>query len=187
MAKNGYYSSDLINYQGPLNFYVPFTSRMAFGRNLWALRLPVVVVSLLTIFWIFLFRPFFGRAICYLASLAMAISPGFIFYNRYSIHETWLVFFLIVTLWGLLGIWASKEPKYFWGSILGVTGMILTKETYVIHLFALICAGIGLAILNRFFPSSTELGPKKGRLPLNHIFGATLLGVGLIIFFYSGN
>jgi len=187
MAKNGYYSYDPNNYHGPLHFYVLFTSLMAFGRNLWALRLPVVLVSLFTIFWIFLFRPFFGRTICYLASLAMAISPGFIFYNRYSIHESWLVFFLIVTLWGLLGIWASKEPKYFWGSILGVTGMILTKETYIIHLFALLCAGIGLAILNKVFPSSAELGHNKSRLPMNHIIGAASVGAALIIFFYSGN
>ena len=187
MAKNGYYSYDPNNYHGPLHFYVLFTSLMALGRNLWALRLPVVLVSLFTIFWIFLFRPFFGRTICYLASLAMAISPGFIFYNRYSIHESWLVFFLIVTLWGLLGIWASKEPKYFWGSILGVTGMILSKETYIIHLFALLCAGIGLAILNKVFPSSAELGHNKSRLPMNHIIGAASVGAALIIFFYSGN
>jgi uncharacterized protein (TIGR03663 family) len=187
MAKNGYYAYDPNNYHGPLHFYVLFGSLISFGRNLWALRLPVVLVSLLTIFWIFLFRPFFSRAICYLTSLAMAISPGFIFYNRYSIHESWLVLFLVVTLWGLLGIWASKEPKYFWGSILGVTGMILTKETYIIHLFAFLCAGVGILVLNKVFPSSSELGRGKGKLPVRHILGAAAVGLALIIFFYSGN
>src|SRR6516225_11426562 len=172
MLKNGYYSYDPNNYHGPLHFYVLFVSLASFGRNLWALRLPVVLVSLFSIFWIFLYRPFFGRTICCLASLAMAVSPGFIFYNRYSIHESWLVFFLIVTLWGLLGVWASKEPKYFWGSILGVTGMVLTKETYVIHLLALACAGFGLVILSKVFPSSTELEQSKGRLPIIHIIAA---------------
>jgi len=187
MLKNGYYSYDPNNYHGPLHFYVLFVSLASFGRNLWALRLPVVLVSLFSIFWIFLYRPFFGRTICCLASLAMAVSPGFIFYNRYSIHESWLVLFLLITLWGLLGIWISREPKYFWGSILGLTGMILTKETYIIHLFSLFCAGVGMAILNRFFPSSAELSRGKGTLPMNHIMGAAAVGLILIIFFYSGN
>src|SRR6516162_11661121 len=187
MLKNGYYSYDPNNYHGPLHFYVLFVSLASFGRNLWALRLPVVLVSLFSIFWIFLYRPFFGRTICCLASLAMAVSPGFIFYNRYSIHESWLVLFLLITLWGLLGIWISREPKHFWVSILGLTGMILTKETYIIHLFSLFCAGVGMAILNRFFPSSAELSRGKGTLPMNHIIGAAALGLILIIFFYSGN
>ena len=187
MAKNGYYSYDPSNYHGPLHFYALFGSLVVFGRNLWALRLPVVLVSLLTVFWIFLFRRFFGRTICYLTSFAMAISPGFIFYHRYSIHESWLVLFLVVTFWGLLGIWSSKEPRYFWGTILGVTGMILTKETYIIHLFALLCAGVGLAVLNKFFPSSAELGRGKGKLPFKHIISAAVVGLGLVIFFYSGN
>ena len=187
MAKNGYYAYDPNNYHGPLHFYVLFFSLTSFGRNLWALRLPVVFVGLFSIFWVFLYRPFFGRTICYLAALAMALSPGFIFYNRYSIHESWLVLFLLVTCWGLLGIWTSREPKYFWGSILGLAGMILTKETYIIHLFSLFCAGVGIALLNRFFPSSPELSRGKGRLPMNHIIGATAVGLVLIIFFYSGN
>src|SRR5262249_863239 len=110
MAKNGYYAYDPNNYHGPLHFYALFFSLTSFGRNLWALRLPVVLVGLFSIFWVFLYRPFFGRTICYLASLAMALSPGFIFYNRYSIHESWLVLFLLVTFWGLLGTWTSRAP-----------------------------------------------------------------------------
>jgi uncharacterized protein (TIGR03663 family) len=187
MAKNGYYSYDPNNYHGPLHFYVLFISLMSFGRNLWALRLPVVLISLLTIYWIFLFRPFFGRTVCYLTSLAMAISPGFVFYNRYSIHESWLVFFLIVTLWGTLGIWRSREPRYFWGSVMGVTGMILTKETYIIHLFALLCAALGIAILSRLFPSGEELSLQQNKWPRNHLLAAVTVSLALIIFFYSGN
>jgi len=58
MAKNGFYAYDPTNYHGPLHFYVLFVSLQLFGRSLWALRLPVVLASLLTMFWIFLFRPF---------------------------------------------------------------------------------------------------------------------------------
>lgn len=217
MAKTGFYAYDPTNYHGPLHFYVLFVSLQLFGRNLWALRLPVVLASLLTIFWIFLFRPFLGRTVCYLAALGMAISPGFIFYDRYSIHESWLVLFLIVTFWGILGISTSREPRYFWGFILGLTGMILTKETYIIHLAAFGAAGCLVLVLRRLTLEGRSLqrpgvanprAASKGvanpgvasnappardrlqgrtRLPVRHIVGAILVGVTLIIFFYSGN
>jgi len=231
MAKTGYYAYDPTNYHGPLHFYVLFVSLHLFGRNLWALRLPVVLASLLTMFWIFLFRPFFSRTVCYLAALGMAISPGFIFYDRYSIHESWLVLFLIVTFWGILGISTSREPRYFWGFILGLSGMILTKETYIIHLAAFAAAGLVLSRLGRSLAlpagalpagerlpagalpagalpagalqagtlsagalpvgrGSVRAGLKRDRRPrrdVRHIIGATLIGVTLIIFFYSGN
>jgi uncharacterized protein (TIGR03663 family) len=206
MAKNGYYAYDPTNYHGPVHFYVLFVSLQLFGRNLWALRLPVVLASLLTIFWIFLFRPFLSRTVCYLAALGMAISPGFIFYDRYSIHESWLVLFLIVTFWGILGISTSREPRYFWGFILGLTGMILTKETYVIHLAAFAAAGALVLVMRRPAPdlegrclqrpgvaSNAPPAPKpdrpqrRTRLPVRHILGAILVGLVLITFFYSGN
>jgi uncharacterized protein (TIGR03663 family) len=186
MARNGYYSYDPTNYHGPLHFYILFASLKLFGRNLWALRLPVVLASLIANFWIFLFRPFFGRNICYLAALGMAISPGFIFYNRYSIHESWMVLFLIVTFWGILGISTSREPKYFWGLVMGLAGTILTKETYIIHVAAFAGAGCLALIWNRLQRRPTESRP-TGQIPARHIAAAILVGGSLIIFFYSGN
>ena len=90
----------------------------------------------------------------------MAISPGFIFYDRYSIHESWMVLFLIVTFWGILGISTSREPKYFWGFILGLTGMILTKETYIIHVAAFAAAGCLSLIWNRLSKRAPSNRPK---------------------------
>jgi uncharacterized protein (TIGR03663 family) len=186
MARTGYYAYDPTNYHGPLHFYVLFVSLKLLGRNLWALRLPVVLASLIAIFWIFLFRPFFSRTICYLAALGMAISPGFIFYDRYSIHESWMVLFLIVTFWGILGIASSREPRYFWGFLMGLTGMILTKETYIIHLAAFAAAGC-LALIWSRLAKKTPLNRPSRRLPGLHIAAAIFVGAALIIFFYSGN
>jgi uncharacterized protein (TIGR03663 family) len=186
MTKNGYYSYDPTNYHGPFHFYILFVSLKLIGRNLWALRLPVVLASLVAIFWIFLFRPFFSRAVCCLAALGMAISPGFIFYDRYSIHESWMVLFLIVTFWGILGISTSREPRYFWGFLMGLTGMILTKETYIIHLAAFAAAGCLTLIWSRF-RKEKPLDRPSGKLPARHIVAAILVGAGLIVFFYSGN
>src|SRR5262249_2409957 len=43
---NGFYRYDPTNYHGPLHFYVLLLSQSLLGRNLWALRLPVVLVSI---------------------------------------------------------------------------------------------------------------------------------------------
>ena len=186
MAQNGCYKYDPTNYHGPWHFYLLFVSLKVFGRNLWALRLPVVVAGLITIFWIFLFEPFFGKTICNLAALGMAVSPGFIFYNRYSIHESWMVLFLIVTCWGIFGVLTSRNAKYFWGLILGLTGMILTKETYVIHIAAFAVAGVIWLTGSRLTNKSRKERASES-LPLLQIFYAVIAGTFLIVFFYSGN
>src|SRR5207247_1950400 len=46
VMKNGFYRYDPTNYHGPLHFYVLLLSEALFGRNVWALRLPVVLVSI---------------------------------------------------------------------------------------------------------------------------------------------
>ena len=77
----------------------------------------------------------------------MAVSPGFIFYGRYSIHEVWLLLFSMMFIFGLLGLWREGTLNYLWFTGMGITGMILTKETYIIHLgCALHCAADGLYI-----------------------------------------
>lgn len=187
MSKQGYYAYDPTNYHGPLHFYVLFAFLKLFGRNLWALRLPVVLVGTLTVFLVLQFRPFVGRTISYLAALGMAVSPGFVFYGRYSIHEIWLVFFLVLTFWGALGLYALKAPKFVWALVLGITGMILTKETYIVHLAAVGTAGLTGLMLEKIRPSAARLERSKDPLPVRHLVAAILVGLALIIFFYSGN
>jgi len=91
MTANGYYRYDPTNYHGPLHFYAVFLSQTLFGREVWALRLPAVVASLLCVVAMLRFRCFFGSGVSRLAALAMAVSPAFVFYGRYSIHESWQV------------------------------------------------------------------------------------------------
>ena len=111
-----------------------FISQALFGRHIWALRLPVVLVSLASIFLTLKFEPFVGRWVSRIAAFAMAISPAFIFYGRYSIHEVWLLFFSMLFIFGLLGLWKQGTRGYLWCVGIGVAGMILTKETYIIHI-----------------------------------------------------
>src|SRR5207245_2436834 len=99
--------------------------------------IPSLIIGLgaLLRFWLtFKFGPFAGRSVSRMAALAMAVSPGFVFYGRYSIHEVWLVLFSMLFVLGLLGLWKFGTPNYLWCAGMGLAGMILTKETYIIHL-----------------------------------------------------
>src|SRR6476660_3497314 len=133
VMKNGFYRYDPTNYHGPLHFYVLLLSQALFGRNLWALRLPVVLVSIGCVWMTLKFEPFVGRSVSRLAALAMAVSPGFVFYGRYSIHEVWLLFFTIVFSSSAFGLWKSGTAHFHWCFGMGLTGMILSKETYMIN------------------------------------------------------
>src|SRR6266446_4476043 len=125
MRRNGFYHYDPTNYHGPLHFYILFLAQSLFGRHIWALRLPVVVASIGSIYVTFKFEPLVGRTVSRIAAVAMAVSPGFIFYGRYSIHEVWLLLFSLLFVFGLLGLWKAGTPGYLWCVGMGVAGMIL--------------------------------------------------------------
>src|SRR5213596_3578094 len=143
VMKNGFYRYDPTNYHGPLHFYVLLLFQSLFGRNVWALRLPVVLVSIGCVWLALKFEPLVGRNVARIAALAMAISPSFVFYGRYSIHEVWLVLFSMMFILGLLGLWKFGTANYLWCAGMGVADMILTKETYMLHIG---CAVIAVAV-----------------------------------------
>jgi uncharacterized protein (TIGR03663 family) len=160
-------------------------SEWLFGRSLWALRLPVVLVSTVCVWLMFKFEPFLGRNVSRIAALAMAISPGCVFYGRYSIHEVWLVLFSMLFILGLLGLWNVGTPNYLWSAGIGLAGMILTKETYVIHLG---CAALAVPVLfvsNRLskFP---KIHPARQTWDNVDLAMVAVAGAAIVVFFYSG-
>ena len=185
MMKNGFYKYDPTNYHGPLHFYVLLLSQTLFGRNVWALRLPVVLVSISCVWLTFKFEPFVGRAVSRMAALAMAVSPGFVFYGRYSIHEVWLVLFSMLFILGLLGLWKAGTPDYLWCAGMGLAGMILTKETYIIHLGCAALAAPVLVASNRLH-RLPDAPPAKQTWDYVDLAFVISVGAAAIIFFYSG-
>ncbi len=185
MMKNGFYRYDPTNYHGPLHFYVLFLSQAIFGRHILALRLPVVLVSLASIFLTLKFEPFVGRWVSRLAALAMAVSPAFIFYGRYSIHEVWLLFFSMLFVFGLLGLWKFGARGYLWCVGIGIAGMILTKETYIIHIGCALIAGVVLWISHKLkeTPDIRRAPQQWDWIDLAMVAGTMIF---FIVFFYSG-
>jgi len=185
MMKNGFYRYDPTNYHGPLHFYILLLSESLFGRNIWALRLPVVLVSIGCVWLCLKFEPLVGRNVSRIAALAMAVSPGFVFYGRYSIHEVWLVLFSMMFIFGLLGLWKFGTTNYLWWAGMGVTGMILTKETYIIHV---VCAVVAVPVLLVSHALNRLPDAKPARQTWTYLDLLMVVGVGVaaIVFFYSG-
>jgi len=185
MVKNGFYRYDPTNYHGPLHFYVLFLSQTLLGRNLWALRLPVVLASIGSVWLALKYDQVIPRRVARLAALAMAVSPGFIFYGRYSIHEVWLLLFSMMFVLGLLGLWREGTVKYLWYVGMGIAGMILTKETYIIHLG---CALIALPVvyISTLITPVEDAEPAQQQWNSLDLASVILAGVGVIVFFYSG-
>lgn len=186
MTASGYYRYDPNNYHGPLHFYAVFLSQTLFGRHIWALRLPAILAGVLCVAAILRFRVFFGAPAARFAAAAMAVSPAFVFFSRYSIHESWQALFSILFLFGLLGLWRSGSRGYFFTSVLSAAGLVLTKETYFLHIGCFFLAAIVLSLWQRAVPSRPAQ-PVAGQLwswrDALAGFGASVF---LIVFFYSG-
>lgn len=187
MRERGFYHYDPTNYHGPLHMYAVFVSQTLFGRHLWALRLPAIIASLLGIGMILKFREFFGPTVARLAALAMAVSPAFVFYGRYSIHESWMVLFAAMFLWGVLGLWEKGERRFLYALFIGGTGMILTKETYLVHLVSFALAGGILWLWQKAVPSSPVFPRVKGHWTWEDFAVGLVASLFAILFFYSGN
>ena len=197
MTREGFYHYDPSNFHGPMHFYLLFIAQALFGRHVWALRLPVALISTGGVAMAFAFRRFVSERTCLVAALAMAVSPGMTFYGRYAIHEPELVFFMMLAIWGLAGLCgdgtasssASSGPgnKPLWAAALGATGMILTKETYAIHFIAFALAFPALQVWERFSPSAEStfhLAPRVDAFA-GWEWVAAVCG-GSILFFYTG-
>jgi len=179
MSRQGFFKYDPGNYHGPLHFYTVFMSQTLFGRNLWALRLSAIIPSILAVWAILRYREFFGSVTVRLAALAMAVSPACVFYGRYSIHESWMMLFQILFLWGVLGVWQKGDRKFYITTVLAAIGMMLIKETYVIHMVSFALAALVLGIWQKVLPSS-----KEPALPYRNLLAANAAGLGALLFIF---
>src|SRR6266581_4857959 len=178
VMKNGFYRYDPTNYHGPLHFYVLLLFESLFGRNVWALRLPIVLVSIACVWLALKFEPLVGSKVSRIAALAMAVSPGFVFYGRYAIHEVWLQLFSMMFILGLLGLWKFGTANYLWCAGMGVAGMILTKETYIIHLA---CAALAIPVLMISSALNRLPDAKPARQDWTYLDLAMVTGVGIAV------
>ena len=113
------------------------------------------------------------------------MSPAYVFYGRYSIHESWLVLFSILFFWGWLGL-CSRAPQFLFAVLAAATGMILTKETYIIHIGSFLLAGLVLATWQKLSPSHPKIPVARQLWSWRDLANGGGIAVLTIVFFYSG-
>lgn len=188
MREQGFYDYNPTNYHGPWYFYLLFLSQELFGRNLWALRLPAVLAGVLAIPVLFMFGRWFGRTAVRWAALAFAVSPAAVFYGRYSIHEPWFALFTMIFTWGVTALWLQRDKAGLRAAILGLAGMILNKETFIIHAGSLALAAVVFMLWQKISPLRPPLSRATARdWSGKDLWVATTAAVFLLVFFYSGN
>lgn len=144
--EHGRYRYDPDEFHGPsLHFFSRALLRLigAPAPEHWTethLRLTPVVFGVALIPLLFLFADGLGRRAVAWAAVFTAVSGATVFYSRYFIHETLLVFFTTLTLEA--GWRWCRTRRAGWAAItgLGVGLMWATKETFVIALGAMAVA-----------------------------------------------
>lgn len=199
MRGRGFYEYQADNYHGPLHFYVLFAGQQMFGRSLWVLRMPTVLIGVATVVLMFAFRRWLPFTAVAVAALATALSPAMVFYSRYAIHEMWLPFFTMLAIYGGLGCATERRPSDRWALGLGMAGMVLTKETYLFHwiaggislLWVMVATPRGNVLDGR--PDAAALFARKRKLeepetvvPRSSWWPVMAGCTGIVVAFYSG-
>jgi uncharacterized protein (TIGR03663 family) len=171
LLEHGEYHYDKDDHHGPSLYYFSLPIARIFGAKTLAmlteksLRLVPGFFGVGTILLLLLLTPALGRGAVFWSALGFALSPGVVYFSRFYIQETLLVFFLvgfIAFLWRYL-----LRPSWGWALGAGFFAgmMYATKETSVIA-FGAIAAGL---ILTLVLPGS-RIAQEPSRPRPAHLF-----------------
>ncbi|MCH8327711.1 MAG: TIGR03663 family protein [Candidatus Marinimicrobia bacterium] len=180
---------DPLDYHGPTLYYAAWVSARLHGAGdlqslqVRHLRLVTVIFGSGLIIWLLaLFRHWHPLGLLASAAL-LAVSPSLVYYSRYYIMETLLLFFL-------LGLTVSimrylTEPSTRWmatgSACLGL--MFATKET---ALLLAVAAGLGAALAIGTSPGRQELLMRlRAAIPRWHLPAAALISATVFATFIS--
>jgi len=152
LLEEGKYEYDPIDYHGPtLNYFTLPIAHLSSAQTLvqtneTTLRLVPVIFGVGVVLLFLGLKSALGLWGALFASLLSAISPALVFYNRYYIQESLLVFFTFLTL--VSGWQYVRTRKIYWALLAGVgVGLMhATKETCIIAYGSLFAALIVIAV-----------------------------------------
>jgi uncharacterized protein (TIGR03663 family) len=179
LLEKGEYTYDPIEHHGPSLYYFSLPSAWAFKGKSFAdldemiLRLVPAIFGVGIIFLLLLLKDGFSRSGILFSGIFVAVSPLMVFYSRFYIQETLLVFFLL----GVIAASWRYHLNRTWGWAVATGGFIglmyATKETCIIA-FAAIFIGLWLARIVTLVPVGKEP-------PTSH--GFILVGSAFIVAF----
>jgi uncharacterized protein (TIGR03663 family) len=177
LLRTGAWSYDPANYHGPTLFYAAALSGLLVGLSDVSMRLVPAVFGLATLGLVLLAGRWIGRAGALAAAGLLAVSPGFVFFSRYAIHEMLLVFFTLAFVLAAARWWESGRTRFVLAAAAALAGMLTTKETAIITVIVLGLAAGCVPLYERVAPRvlgrPTRFAPAAGMLPAAPIAGAS--------------
>ena len=191
LVENGVYEYNKQGYHGPTLQYASFVVAKLTGSEKLKdisetqLRAVLVIAGVLLVITIALLYDGLGKKATLLAMLFAAISPAFVYYSRYYIHEMLLAASTMILISGGWRAYKSHKLgwKIFWALVagLGLGLMDASKETWIITLGAMGLAIIALAVINR---KNLKMIPVKKTVLLSFI-GVTIFVITVVALFSS--
>lgn len=185
LLERGEYRYDRNEHHGPTLYYatLPF-ARIAGERDLASLdertlRLVPAVFGAAAILLLALLAGALAREAILFAGLFAAASPVMVYFGRFYIQETLLVFFLALTLAAGWRWSQTRSPAWAAACGLGAGLMYATKETSLILFAAL---GGGLLLAAAFRREDAEKRPGGKRLPSLATFLAAAGGSAWLLY-----
>ena len=190
LVEQGRYEYDPVEYHGPtLNYLTLLPARlqgMARYTDLdeRTLRSVPATMGVLQVAAVALLVPLVGAPAAAVAALLTALSPASVFYSRYYIQETLLVFFSFGALISICRYLAT--PRMRWAISAGVFAGLMhaTKETFVIALASLVASFVAVLALERW-RGAPDAGLRTERWERRHLLAAGLTAVAVSAMFFS--
>jgi uncharacterized protein (TIGR03663 family) len=201
LFRSGYYHYDPSNYHGPSLYYIavlPTAINNVFhwghGLSTFAIRFVTASFGVGTVWLMLCLRRYLGTAAALAAAAFATVSPGFVFFSRYFIHEILFVFFSLGVIVAWLWYRDTSKPRYLMLASASAAMLFATKETWIITaavwLIAIPCTMMYLRLRKR-----TNDGPAPvleqasgeelaGRTRILYLQAAALF-VAIGILFYS--
>jgi len=160
LFRTGYYHYDPSNYHGPSLYYlavIPTAINNLFhwghGLSTFAIRFVTAAFGVGVVWLMLCLRRFLGLPAAFAAAAFATVSPGFVFFSRYFIHEILFVFFSLGVIVAWLWYRDSGKPRYLMLASASAAMLFATKETWIITvavwLIAIPCTMIFLRLRNR--------------------------------------
>ena len=147
LLETSVYRYDPHDHHGPTLYYAALIPAFLRGERSLAeltevsVRLVPAIFGAATILLLWGFRPLIGNAAVLIAALFTAVSPAFVYYSRYFIQESLLVFFTLGMLLAVMRY--ARVPHIAWALLAGICAGLMhaTKETAALAIAAMVIAG----------------------------------------------
>ena len=174
--RDGFYSYDPTNFHGPLYFYLLHFAEILWGRSVESFRIMNALIAVGLVGAVWSLRREVGRAAEW-AAWILAVSPAFVFYGRYAIHESLFVLGQVLFV-------AGRFRRHSLLTALGAVIMIATKETFFIFIGTWMIAEVLISRLERW-----ELGGARVTEPRESrwvVVSAVVLSVTSLLLLFTG-